>query len=183
MNRQVGRWSKQYIASETELIPEMNRLIDWLPAHIPAGDETAIVHGDFRLDNMIFARNEPKVIAVLDWELSTLGHPLADFSYHCMGYHIPPDQFRGVAGLDLAALGIPSEQDYKALYCRRTGRAEIQNWDFYLAYNCFRLAAILQGIMKRVVDGTAASAEAAKAGSRARPLAQLAWGFAQRIGV
>ncbi len=181
--RQVGRWSKQYIASETELIPEMNRLIDWLPAHIPAGDETAIVHGDFRLDNMIFARNEPKVIAVLDWELSTLGHPLADFSYHCMGYHIPPDQFRGVAGLDLAALGIPSEQDYKALYCRRTGRAEIQNWDFYLAYNCFRLAAILQGIMKRVVDGTAASAEAAKAGSRARPLAQLAWGFAQRIGV
>jgi aminoglycoside phosphotransferase (APT) family kinase protein len=180
--RQIGRWSKQYLASETEPIPEMNRLIDWLPAHIPAGDETTIVHGDFRLDNMIFARDEPKVVAVLDWELSTLGHPLADFSYHCMGYHIPPDQFRGIAGLDLAALGIPSEEEYKASYCRRTGRDDIDNWDFYLAYNCFRLAAILQGIMKRVVDGTAASAEAAQAGARARPLAELAWRFAQRIG-
>ena len=182
--RQIGRWSKQYLASQTEPITEMNRLIDWLPAHIPPGDETSIVHGDFRLDNMIFARDEPKVIAVLDWELSTLGHPLADFSYHCMGYHIPPEQFRGIAGLDLAALGIPSEAEYKARYCRRTGRAgtKIENWDFYLAYNCFRLAAILQGILKRVVVGTAASAEAAQAGSRAKPLAQLAWRFAQQIG-
>ena len=180
--RQIGRWSKQYLASETDPIPEMNRLIDWLPAHIPEGDETTIVHGDFRLDNMIFARDEPKVIAVLDWELSTLGHPLADFSYHCMGYHIPPEQFRGIAGLDLQALGIPSEDEYKASYCRRTGRSGIDNWDFYLAYNCFRLAAILQGIMKRVVDGTAASAEAAQAGARARPLAELAWKFARRLG-
>ena len=180
--RQIGRWSKQYLASETNPIPEMNRLIDWLPAHIPDGDETSIVHGDFRLDNLIFARDQPKVIAVLDWELSTLGHPLADFSYHCMGYHIPPAQFRGIAGLDLPALGIPSEEDYKARYCRRTGRSGIDNWDFYLAYNCFRLAAILQGIMKRVVDGTAASAEAAQAGSRARPLAELAWKFARRLG-
>jgi aminoglycoside phosphotransferase (APT) family kinase protein len=180
--RQIGRWSKQYLASETDPIPEMNRLIDWLPAHIPEGDETSIVHGDFRLDNLIFSRTEPEVIAVLDWELSTLGHPLADFSYHCMGYHIPPEQFRGIAGLDLHALGIPDEAEYKARYCRRTGRTAIDNWDFYLAYNCFRLAAILQGIMKRVVDGTAASAEAAQAGSRARPLAQLAWRFAQRIG-
>jgi aminoglycoside phosphotransferase (APT) family kinase protein len=180
--RQIGRWSKQYLASETDPIPEMNRLIDWLPAHIPEGDETSIVHGDFRLDNLIFSRTEPKVIAVLDWELSTLGHPLADFSYHCMGYHIPPEQFRGIAGLDLQALGIPDEAEYKARYCRRTDRTGIDNWDFYLAYNCVRLAAILQGIMKRVVDGTAASAEAAQAGSRARPLAQLAWRFAQRIG-
>ena len=180
--RQIGRWSKQYLASETDPIPEMNRLIDWLPAHIPDGDETSIVHGDFRLDNLIFARDEPKVIAVLDWELSTLGHPLADFSYHCMGYHIPPEQFRGIAGLDLQSLGIPSEEAYKARYCQRTGRSGIDNWDFYLAYNCFRLAAILQGIMKRVVDGTAASAEAAQAGSRARPLAELAWKFAQRLG-
>jgi aminoglycoside phosphotransferase (APT) family kinase protein len=180
--RQIARWSKQYLASETDPIAEMNRLIDWLPAHIPGGDETSIVHGDFRLDNMIFAADQPKVIAVLDWELSTLGHPLADFSYHCMGYHIPPEQFRGIAGLDLAALGIPSEEAYKASYCRRTGRDRIDNWDFYLAYNCFRLAAILQGIMKRVVDGTAASAEAAQAGSRARPLAELAWKFAQRVG-
>ena len=180
--RQIGRWSKQYLASETDAIPEMNRLIDWLPGHVPAGDETSIVHGDFRLDNMIFSREEPKVIAVLDWELSTLGHPLADFSYHCMGYHIPPAQFRGIAGLDLKALGIPDEATYKDAYCRRTGREGIDNWDFYLAYNCFRLAAILQGIKKRVVDGTAASTEAAQAGSRARPLAQLAWRFAQRIG-
>ena len=180
--RQIGRWSKQYLASETEPIVEMNRLVDWLPGHIPDGDETSIVHGDFRLDNMIFARDEPKVVAVLDWELSTLGHPLADFSYHCMGYHIPPDQFRGIGGLDLAALGIPGEAEYKARYCRRTGRDRIDHWDFYLAYNCFRLAAILQGIMKRVVDGTAASAEAAQAGKRARPLARLAWQFAERVG-
>ncbi len=180
--RQIGRWSKQYLASETEPIAEMNRLIDWLPAHVPAGDETSIVHGDFRLDNMIFSRDEPKVVAVLDWELSTLGHPLADFSYHCMGYHIPPDQFRGIAGLDLGALGIPDEAEYMARYCRRTGRDRIEHWDFYLAYNCFRLAAILQGIMKRVVDGTAASAEAEQAGKRARPLAKLAWQFAERVG-
>jgi aminoglycoside phosphotransferase (APT) family kinase protein len=180
--RQIGRWSKQYLASETEPIPEMNRLIDWLPANIPPGDETTVVHGDFRMDNMIFAHDAPKVIAVLDWELSTLGHPLADFSYHCMGYHIPPEQFRGIAGLDLAGLGIPDEEAYKANYCRRTGRGPIEHWDFYLAYNCFRLAAILQGIMKRVVEGTAASAEAAEAGSRARPLAELAWRFARRIG-
>ena len=180
--RQIGRWSKQYLASQTEPIAEMNRLIDWLPAHVPTGDETSIVHGDFRLDNMIFSRDEPKVMAVLDWELSTLGHPLADFSYHCMGYHIPPDQFRGIAGLDLGALGIPDEAEYMARYCRRTGRNRIEHWDFYLAYNCFRLAAILQGIMKRVVDGTAASAEAEQAGKRARPLAKLAWQFAERVG-
>ncbi len=179
--RQIGRWSRQYLASETEPIPEMNRLIDWLPLHIPPGDETTIVHGDYRLDNLIFAHDAPRVIAVLDWELSTLGHPLADFSYHCMGYHIPPEQFRGIAGLDLAALGIPDETEYRARYCRRTGRSRIEHWDFYLAYNCFRLAAILQGIMRRVVDGTAASAEAADAGRRARPLAELAWRFAQRV--
>ncbi|MGE0797969.1 MAG: phosphotransferase family protein [Lautropia sp.] len=179
--RQIGRWSKQYLASETEPIPEMNRLIEWLPANIPPGDETTIVHGDYRLDNLIFARGEPRVVAVLDWELSTLGHPLADFSYHCMGYHIPPEQFRGIAGLDLAALGIPSEDDYRARYCQRTGRSRIEHWDFYLAYNCFRLAAILQGIMKRVVDGTAASAEAADAGRRARPLAEIAWRFARKV--
>ncbi len=180
--RQIGRWSKQYLASETDPIPEMNRLIDWLPQNIPPGDETTIVHGDFRLDNLIFARDEPRVIAVLDWELSTLGHPLADFSYHCMGYHIPPEQFRGIAGLDLEALGIPQEDEYKARYCRRTGRDRIDHWDFSLAYNCFRLAAILQGIMKRAVEGTAASAEALDAGRRARPLAEMAWRFAERLG-
>ncbi len=179
--RQIARWTKQYQASETEKIDEMDRLIEWLPQHVPPDEETAIVHGDYRLDNLIFDRERPRILAVLDWELSTLGHPLADFSYHCMGYHIAPDQFRGIAGLDLAALGIPDERQYIAMYCRRTGRSEIGNWDFYMAYNCFRLAAIVQGIMKRAVDGTAASAQALEAGRRARPLAKLAWSFAQRV--
>ncbi|HVL55444.1 MAG TPA: phosphotransferase [Burkholderiaceae bacterium] len=179
--RQIGRWSKQYQASETEKIEEMDRLIDWLPQHVPEGDEVAIVHGDYRLDNLIFDRDRPRILAVLDWELSTLGHPLADFSYHCMSWHIAPDQFRGIAGLDLPRLGIPTEDEYIAMYCRRTGRSDVGNWDFYMAYNCFRLAAIVQGIMKRAVDGTAASAQALEAGRRARPLAKLAWSFAQRV--
>ena len=176
--RQIGRWSKQYQASETEKMEAMDRLIAWLPDHIPEGEETSVVHGDYRMDNMIFHPREPKILAILDWELSTLGHPLADFSYHCMSWHIPPGQFRGIAGLDLAALGIPSESDYIAAYCRRTGRSRIDNWDFYLAYNLFRLAAILQGVMKRALDGTAASAQALDAGKRARPLAELGWGYA-----
>jgi aminoglycoside phosphotransferase (APT) family kinase protein len=178
--RQIGRWSKQYKASETEAIPAMDELIAWLPGHIPAGEETRVVHGDFRLDNLIFHPREPRILAILDWELSTLGHPLADFSYHCMSWHIAPGEFRGIAGLDLAALGIPSEQDYVAAYCRRTGRASIAHWDFYLAYNMFRLAAILQGIMKRYVDGTAASQQALDAGKRAKPLAELGWQYARR---
>jgi len=173
--RQIARWSKQYQASQTEPIPSMDRLIEWLPAHVPPGDETAVVHGDYRMDNLIFHPTEPRVLAVLDWELSTLGHPLADFSYHCMSWHIPPAQFRGIGGLDLAALGIPGEEEYVARYCARTGRAGIEHWDFYLAYNMFRLAAILQGIMKRALDGTAASQEALDAGRRARPLAEMGW--------
>jgi aminoglycoside phosphotransferase (APT) family kinase protein len=156
--RQIGRWSKQYVITATEKIDSMDRLIEWLPSHIPADEETTIVHGDYRLDNMIFAPDKPVIRAVLDWELSTLGHPLADFSYHCMGYHIDPGKFRGIKGVDVTSLGIPSEQEYIAQYCRRTGRDRIENWDFYLAYNMFRLAAILQGIMKRFVDGTAANA-------------------------
>lgn len=181
--RQIGRWSKQYQASETEPIEEMNRLIEWLPHNIPQSDETSIVHGDYRLDNLIFARDEPRVLAILDWELSTLGHPLADFSYHCMSWHIPPGQFRGIAGLDLAELGIPDEQAYVRRYCERTGRDPAQlmrHWDFYLAYNMFRLAAILQGIVKRVVDGTASNASAPETADRVRPLARLGWDFAQR---
>lgn len=180
--RQIGRWSKQYVASETERIEAMDRLIAWLPGAIPTGDETTVVHGDYRMDNLIFHPAEPRILAILDWELSTLGHPLADFSYHCMSWHIPPAQFRGIAGLDLAALGIPDEASYIAAYCRRTGRERIDHWDFYLAYNMFRLAAILQGIMKRALDGTAASAEALDAGRRARPLAELGWTYAQRAG-
>ena len=173
--RQIGRWSKQYQASETEPIEAMNKLIEWLPSHIPAGDETSIVHGDFRLDNTIFHPTEPRILAILDWELSTLGHPLADFSYHCMSWHISPGQFRGIGGLNLPELGIPSEKDYIQSYCRQTGRSTIENWNFYLAYNMFRLAGILQGIMKRVVDGTAASSQATAAGRSARPLAEQGW--------
>jgi aminoglycoside phosphotransferase (APT) family kinase protein len=178
--RQIGRWSKQYQASETEKIEAMDRLIEWLPGNVPPGDETTIVHGDYRLDNLIFHPTEPRILAILDWELSTLGHPLADFSYHCMSWHIPPGHFRGIGGLDLEALGIPGEREYIDAYCRRTGRADIDNWDFYLAYNMFRLAAILQGIMKRALDGTAASAEALDAGRRARPLAELGWKYAEQ---
>ena len=186
--RQIGRWSKQYVASITQPIDEMDQLMAWLPANMPASarDEkrVSIVHGDFRLDNLMFHPTEPRVIAVLDWELSTLGHPLADFSYHCMAWHIQPGQFRGIGGLDLPALGIPSEQEYIRLYCERTGLATPEelaaDWNFYLAYNLFRLAAILQGIAKRVEMGTASSAQAKASGEGARPLAQLAWSFAQR---
>ena len=185
--RQIGRWSKQYLASITQPIPEMDRLIDWLPAHMPASartDLTSIVHGDFRLDNLMFHPTEPRVLAVLDWELSTLGHPLADFSYHCMSWHIDASQFRGIGGLDLAALGIPGEQDYIRRYCERTGfttpEALAPDWRFYMAYNMFRIAAILQGIAKRVEAGTASSEQARANGARARPMAELAWRFAQK---
>ncbi|MGC2518836.1 MAG: phosphotransferase [Burkholderiales bacterium] len=179
--RQIARWSRQYQASATEKIEAMDRLIAWLPENIPPGDETAVVHGDFRMDNLIFHPSEPRILAILDWELSTLGHPLADFSYHCMSWHIPPGHFRGIAGLDLEALGIPGEAEYIAAYCRRTGRDHIDHWDFYLAYNLFRLAAILQGIMKRALEGTAASAQALDAGKRARPLAELGWSYAEKL--
>lgn len=179
--RQINRWSKQYKASETEEIPAMDKLIDWLPAHIPPGEETSIVHGDYRMDNMIFHPTEPRVIAVLDWELSTLGHPLGDFSYHLMSWRLAPETFRGLAGVDFAALGIPSEQDYIATYCRRTGRDGIPHLEFYMAYNMFRIAGILQGIMGRVKDGTAASQHAIESGKRARPIAEQAWAVVERM--
>lgn len=179
--RQIERWTRQYQASVTEPIEAMERLIEWLPQHIPPGDDTSIVHGDYRLDNMIFHPTEPRILAVLDWELSTLGHPLADFSYHCMSWHIPPGAFRGIAGLDLTALGIPSLDDYVARYCERTGKLlRAEDFDFYLAYNMFRLAGIMQGIMKRYVDGTASSAQALENGKAARPMAEMAWQFATR---
>jgi aminoglycoside phosphotransferase (APT) family kinase protein len=178
--RQIARWSRQYQASETDRIEAMDRLIAWLPENVPPGEETAVVHGDYRMDNLIFHPREARVLAILDWELSTLGHPLADFSYHCLSWHIPPGEFRGIAGLDLASLGIPSEADYIASYCARTGREAIEHWDFYLAYNFFRIAAILQGVMKRALDGIAASAQALDAGRRARPLAELGWEYARK---
>jgi len=186
--RQIGRWSKQYVASVTQPIPEMDQLMQWLPAHMPASaldaSRVSIVHGDFRLDNLMFHPTEPRVIAVLDWELSTLGHPLADFSYHCMSWHIPATLGRGIAGKDLAALGIPGEEEYIRRYCERTGLKDVDtlraDWNFYMAYNMFRIAAILQGIAKRVEAGTASSAQAKASGDTARPMAELAWSFAQR---
>ena len=189
--RQIARWTKQVQASATQPIAAMDRLIEWLPQHIPtsADDDrqAAIVHGDFRLDNLIFHPHEPRVLAVLDWELSTLGHPLADLSYQCLSWHFPPDQGRGLVGLDLQALGIPSERDYVRRYLERTGErtgradadAVMADWNFYLAYNMFRLAGIAQGIAKRLESGTAASAHAARAAASARPLAEQAWSIAQ----
>lgn len=177
--RQIERWIKQYKAAETEHIPAMEQLIEWLPQNIPAGELTTIVHGDFRMDNVIFHPTEPRILAVLDWELSTLGHPLADFSYHCMSWHITPGVFRGIGGMDLKALGIPTEDEYIATYSARTGIAvNKEDFRFYLAYNMFRMAGILQGIMKRYQDGTAASEQALRNGQATRPMAEMGWAWA-----
>jgi aminoglycoside phosphotransferase (APT) family kinase protein len=181
IERQVNRWIKQYRASETERIEAMENLIEWLPKNIPAGDETTIVHGDYRLDNVIFHPTQPRILAVLDWELSTLGHPLADFAYHCMTWRLTGGEFRGIGDADLRSLGIPGEEEYVQMYCRRTGRTGIPNWDFYMAYNMFRLAGILQGIMGRVKDGTAASAYAIEQGKRARPMAEAGWRQVEKL--
>jgi len=181
--RQVSRWSKQYQASETEQIEAMDNLIAWLPENIPAAEETRIVHGDYRIDNVIFDPVEPRILAVLDWELSTLGHPLADFAYHCMVWRIPPGVFRGLGGLDLALLGIPTERQYVEAYCRRTGRAGIEprDWEYYMVYNMFRIAAIVQGVMARALQGNASSAQALETGRAARPLAEMAWRQVERL--
>src|SRR5690242_12630908 len=180
--RQVERWSKQYRASETEAIDAMERLIEWLPKHIPAGGPVRLVHGDYRLDNLIIASGGPKVIAVLDWELSTLGDPLADFSYHLMTWHMPhSDSAAGtatLAGHDLGALGIPSMNDYVDAYVARTGLDPRPHLPVYLAYNFFRIAAILQGIIGRVRDGTATSELAPGKAELIQPLADKAWNFA-----
>ncbi len=190
--RQIARWSKQYTASITEPIDAMDRLMAWLPANIPQSardtSQVSIVHGDYRLDNMVFHATEPRILAVLDWELSTIGHPLADFSYHCMSWHIEPGKFRGIGGLDYAALGIPNEREYVRRYCERTGRiapggtidSVMADWNFYMAYNLFRMAGILQGIARRVVDGTAASTQARVSAAGARPLAEMGWKIAQQ---
>ena len=180
--RQIARWSKQYRASETETIPAMERLLDWVPAHLPDDEQTALVHGDYRLDNLIFGAGEPRLLAILDWEISTLGHPVADFANHCMPWRLAPETGRGFAGLDLDALGIPSEESYVAAYCARTGRGRLDHWEYYMAYNMFRLACIFQGIMGRAVDGTAASEHAREIGVLARPLAEAAWAQVERMG-
>jgi aminoglycoside phosphotransferase (APT) family kinase protein len=182
--RQVQRWSKQYRASETEKIDAMERLIDWLPKHIPAGGPARLVHGDYRLDNLIVARDQPKIVAVLDWELSTLGDPLADFTYHLMAWHMPHSESAAgtatLVGHDLRALGIPSMTDYVDAYVARTGLDPHPALPVYLAYNFFRIAAILQGIIGRVRDGTATSEFAPAKAEMIRPLANKAWDFARQ---
>jgi aminoglycoside phosphotransferase (APT) family kinase protein len=180
--RQVDRWSKQYRASATDKIEAMDRLMEWLPATLPTQERTSIVHGDYRIDNMIFDAKEPKVNAVLDWELSTLGDPLADFTYLLVNWMMPYEGRSHIDGLDLKSLGIPTLDETVALYCARTGRASIPDLNWYFAYNLFRLAAILQGIIGRIRDGTAASARAAEQASRIGPLSSAAWDFARRAG-
>lgn len=181
--RQISRWSKQYVSSEIDKIDAMDRLMAWLPENIPDDESSAVVHGDFRMDNLIIHPGEPRVVAVLDWELSTIGHPLGDFTYHLMAWRMPEIGIgsTGLKGKDLTRLGVPSEDEYVRAYCERTGRRQgISNRDFYSAYNFFRLAAILQGIAGRVRDGTAASAHADKAAKAVAPLAEIGWEFARK---
>ncbi|OJU37677.1 MAG: phosphotransferase family protein [Alphaproteobacteria bacterium 65-37] len=173
--RQIARWSRQYAELKTDDIPAMDKLSAWLPENIPDdGDPTGIVHGDYRLGNLIVHPSEPRIVAVLDWELSTLGHPLCDIAYNCLGYHLK-DPPHGYATVDFARLGLPTEQDYVAAYCRRTGRAAIPHWNYYLAFSLFRLAAIAQGVYRRGLDGNAANPESIKMSKSPRERAELAW--------
>jgi len=177
--RQVGRWTKQYRASETQTVPAMEELMAWLPENMPAEDDrVALVHGDYRLDNVMFHPTEPKIIAVLDWELSTLGNPIADLAYQVMAWQLPRDAgITGLAGIDRKPLAIPEDNSYVTSYCERTGRDEIKHWNFYLAFCFFRLAAIVQGVKKRALDGTASSAEAESRGNLVQPLAELGMSY------
>ncbi len=182
LERQLGRWIKQYRATETEPVEAMDRLIDWLQRHIPPAGETRVVHGDYRLDNLIVHKTEPRIVAILDWELSTLGDPLVDFAYHAMAWRITPDLFRGLAGVNLQELGIPPEREYLASYCRRTGRSDVPYWEVYIVYSMFRIAAILQGVLKRAIDGNASSKHAFEVGRRGRSIAEEGWALARRLG-
>jgi aminoglycoside phosphotransferase (APT) family kinase protein len=172
--RQLARWTKQYAELKSEHIEAMDKLSAWLPEHIPAEDPTAIAHGDYRLGNLIVHSSEPRIVAVLDWELSTLGHPLADLAYNCLGYHMeePP---HGFAAVDLAKLGLPTENEYVAAYCRRTGRDRIEHWNYYLAFSLFRLAAIAQGVYRRGLAGNSSNPESVKMSRAPRERAELAW--------
>jgi aminoglycoside phosphotransferase (APT) family kinase protein len=184
MARQVARWSRQYKDAETEPIPAADALIAWLPQHLPGEGPARIVHGDYRLDNVIFHPREPRILAVLDWELSTLGDPLVDFAYHCLPWHLADGGSRSLVGADLATLGIPSEATYRALYLARTGRSapvSDADWTCYIVFNLFRLVGILQGVAKRALQGNASNARATEAGRRARPLAEQAWALAQTL--
>lgn len=180
--RQLQRWTTQYRATQTETIEPMDRLIDWLERHAPSAASTGLVHGDLRLDNMLFHPTEPRVLAVIDWELSTLGDPEVDFSYHCMAWRLTSQEFRGMREHDLASLGIPSEAEHLQAWCRLTGRQPPPHWDYLMAFNMFRLAAILQGIRFRAEQGNAASADAQSTGARARLLADAGWRLAQSLG-
>lgn len=182
LQRQMARWTRQYRASEMDPIPAMDRLIDFLPDRLPPDGPIGIVHGDLRLDNMLIHPTEPRVIAVLDWELSTLGDPLADFAYNAMAWRLEPHVFRGLAGVDTHALGLPDEDRYTADYFALTGRTKPATWELYIVFNLFRLAAIVQGIARRAADGTAAHPDAEALGRQARPIAERGWELAQRIG-
>jgi len=182
VERQVGRWSKQYLSdTDAGRLKTMDKVVDWLAKHMPADrGESRVVHGDFRCDNMIFDASAPQVRAVLDWELSTLGDPEADFVYHCLMYRMPAGIFTGLAGLDLPALGVPSEEDYVAAYCRRTARSGIPAFDYLIVFSLFRLAAIIHGIKGRLVRGNASSGHAAESVKALEPLAELAWAQARQ---
>ena len=177
--RQINRWSRQVREANIAIPDSLIRLMDWLPAHIPPEDETSLIHGDFRMDNLIFHKTDMRIIGVLDWELSTLGNPLADFAYQCMAWRIAPTLWRGIQGLDLAALGIPSEAQYIALYEKQIGRPIVEHWRFLMAYNLFRISAILHGITKRALDGNANASDASENGKKAGALADLGWACAQ----
>ncbi len=180
--RQISRWGKQYKAAETDSIESMDRLFEWLPAHLPANDETVLVHGDYRLDNMIFHAVEPRVLGIIDWEISTLGDPLAELSYLCMLWRTPKD-WGGLEGHDLGAIGLPSEQEMVAYYCDLSKRAvpEPSLWEFYMAFNLFRVSCIRQGVYARSLDGTASNVRAAESGKLVKPAADLGWSLVQRL--
>ncbi|MEI6183041.1 MAG: phosphotransferase family protein [Polynucleobacter sp.] len=178
--RQITRWSRQVREANIAIPNSLNRLMDWLPEHIPAEDKTSLIHGDFRMDNLIFHKTDLRIIGVLDWELSTLGNPLADFAYQCMAWRIAPTLWRGIQGLDLAALGIPSESEYIALYEKEIGQSILEHWPFLMAYNLFRISAILHGITKRAMDGNANASDAIENGAKAGALADLGWACAQQ---
>ncbi len=183
VERQIARWTRQYEATRDEPIGAMEALVEWLPRHVPAREESAIAHGDFRLDNLILHPREPRVVAVVDWELSTIGHPLADVAYNCMVYHLPEGPlWKGLGEVDVEPLGIPAEPEYVARYCERTGRDGVPDWDFFMAFGLFRLAAICQGVYARALQGNASSRNALEVGAKAPMLAEAAWSFAERAG-
>lgn len=179
--RQIDRWSRQYVAARTDEIPAMDRLMAWLPDHIPADNATTIVHGDYRVENLIFHPTEPRIVAVVDWELSTLGHPLADLAYNCLTYHLAPEALGRADAVDADRSGMPDEATYVEAYCRRTGRSGIPDWNFYLAFAMFRLTSILQGVYARGLQGNAASAYALQRGAAARQIAECGWGMVEGV--